>query len=111
MEPKRLANLFFSAQLCSKGQILVFAIQIFVPKGLIPTLRGRKVRKSKVKIFGRNFQLQRAIKTNLPLVERSHTYECVQLVEYYQKILVTYLDHSGNKGGSPLDGVSGGVID
>ena len=59
--------------------------------------------------FGRNFQLQRAIKKNLPLVERSHTYERVQLVEYYQKILVTYLDHSGNKGGSPLDGVPGGV--
>ena len=60
-------------------------------------------------IFGQNFQLQRAMKKNLPLVERSHKYERVQLVEYYQKILVTYLDHSGNKGGSPLDGVPGGV--
>ena len=39
---------------------------------------------------------------NLPLVERSHVYERVQLVECYQKILVTYLDHS-------LDGVSGCV--
>ena len=43
-------------------------------------------------IFGHNFQ------KNLPLVERSDLYERVQLVEFYQKILVTY-----------LDGVSGGV--
>ena len=46
---------------------------------------------------------------NLPLVERSDLYKLVQLVEYYQKILVTYLDHSGNGGGGPLDGVSGGI--
>ena len=45
----------------------------------------------------------------MPLVERSHIYERVQLVEYYQKIMVTYLDHSGIGGGCPLDGVSGGV--
>ena len=49
-------------------------------------------------IFGQNFQLQSAIK-NLPLVERSGLYELVQVVDYYQKILVTYLDHSRNGGG------------
>ena len=31
----------------------------------------------------------------------------VQFVEYYQKILVTYMGHSGNEGG--LNGVSGGI--
>ena len=39
------------------------------------------------------------------LVERSHLYARVQLVEYYQKILGTDLDHSGNEG-EGLDGVS-----
>ena len=39
----------FSAQLCSRNQILVFAIQILAQRA---TLRNRKVRKSKVKITG-----------------------------------------------------------
>ena len=65
----------------------------------------------KVSFFGQNFQLQRAIKKkNLPLVERSHTYERVQLVEYYQKTLVTYLDHSGNQAGAPWTDFQGVYI-
>ena len=43
----------------------------------------------------------------MPLVERSHLYERVQLAEYYQNITVTHLDHFWNL--TPLYGVSGSV--
>ena len=58
--------------------------------------------------IGQNFQVQSALIPNSPLVERSHIYERVQLVEYYQIILVRHLDHSGNTGGA-MDKVSGDV--
>ena len=40
----------------------------------------------------------------MPLVERSHIYERVQLDEYYQNIVFTHLDHFWNL--TPLDEVS-----
>ena len=55
----------------------------------------------KVSFFGQNFQLQSAFIPNFPLVERSHLYERVQLVEYCQNILVKHLDHSRNTGAWP----------
>ena len=51
---------------------------------------------SRKRYFGQIFQLQ--CHKNLPLVKRSDIYERVQLVEYYKKILVTYLGHSRNEG-------------
>ena len=40
---------------------------------------------------------------------RSRFFNFGKVVEYYLKILVTYLDHSGNGGRAPLDEVSRGV--
>ena len=51
--PKDLQTQLFSTQLWLREQILVFAIQIFMPNRVIPTLRGRKVRKSKVKMWSK----------------------------------------------------------
>ena len=50
-------------------------------------------------IFWSKFPTSKCHKIDLLLVERSDLYERVQLDEYYQKILATYLDHSGNGGG------------
>ena len=51
--PKDLPTPLFTAQLCSVGQILCNSY--IWPNGVIPTLRDRKLRKSKVKC-GQNYR-------------------------------------------------------
>ena len=46
--------------------------------------------------FAKIFNFRMPWFQNLPLVERSHIYERMQLGEYYQNIIVTHLDHFWN---------------